>query len=256
MATADHFEKQLRHWSATASVEARLPGGARNEVRTVRIAGRRYVARQSLRPEPAVVWETDLLRHLSDRGIRVPTPIEARDGRFHIDGFMVLEWLDGEPPRTASEWKMAASALATVHAATTGWPQRPGFASTTELLTRDAGGDVDLSVMPAEVVNWLRSAWLPLRDCQMSVVHGDPHAGNIRITAQGAGLIDWDEARVDASMLDFSDIPVDPEPAVTKEFMEIVRIAADAWEAAACWDLEPAYARGRLQSLKVRTGNP
>jgi aminoglycoside phosphotransferase (APT) family kinase protein len=252
LATSDTFEERLRRWSFAAYVEAPLPGGARGDVRAVRIGGRRYVARQSLRPGPALLWEIDLLRHLFDCGIRVPVPLEAKDGSMHIDGFTVMDWLDGDPPRTAREWKEAALALGRVHAATRGRTQRPGFASSIELVTRDAGGDVDLSFMPAEVVTLVRSAWRPLSACETSVVHGDPHAGNIRISAQGVGLIDWDEARVDASILDFSDLPDDAAPSMPKGCLETARIAADAWETASCWILEPAYARRRLQSLQAR----
>lgn len=256
MAATDRFEEQLRHWSPSALIEAPLPGGARNDIRAVRIGGRRYVARRSLRPDAAITWELDLLLHLKTCGLRVPGPLEARDGRFQVDGLVVLEWLDGEQPRTQRDWREAALALDRLHAATRTWPQRPGFASTAELLARNAGGDVDLTAMPEDVVTLVRAAWQPLLGLPTSVVHGDPHAGNIRISPEGTGFIDWDEARVDVSLLDLSDIPVDPERQVPVEFLELVRIAADAWETANSWVREPEYARRRLKLLMARMGLP
>lgn len=250
-AETERFRQYLRQWSATASVEAVLPGGARNDVRVVRIGGRRYVARQSSRAHPAIAWEVDLLLHLAMCGLRVPRPLEASDGRLYVDGFVVTEWIEGDPPQTQHDWKEAIMALERVHAATRGWPQRPGFASTLDLLRQDAGGDIDLSIMPDDVVALVRAAWKPLLGLETSVVHGDPHAGNIRISSDGVGLLDWDEARVDVSLLDLSDIPIDLDQRTTRE-LEAIRIAGDAWETAGGWLREPVYARSRLQQLVAR----
>ena len=62
----------------------------------------------------------------------------------------------------------------------------------------------------------------------------------------GIGLLDWDEARVDHPDLDLADLPV---PALPAERNRPARAAVDAWEAAAGWRSEPAYARGRLAEL-------
>lgn len=256
MAATDRFQQLLRNWSANAHVEARLPGGARNDVRAVRIGGRRYVARKSFRSEAAIAWEVDLLLHLQTCGLRVPRPLESKDGRLQVDGFVVLEWLDGVEPRTMRDWREAVRALDRLHAATRTWPQRPGFASTVELLTRQRGGDVDLAALPANLVSIVRAAWEPLRGMPTSVVHGDLHAGNIRISPEGTGLIDWDEARVDVSLLDLSDIPADPDRQVPVESLELIRNAGDAWETANAWALEPAYARRRLRMLEARSEDP
>ncbi len=75
------------------------------------------------------------------------------------------------------------------------------------------------------------------------MVHGDPGAANVRVSAAGIGLLDWDEARVDHPDLDLADLPLpgsrDP----------VARAAVAAWEAAAGWRLEPDYARRRLAEL-------
>jgi hypothetical protein len=97
----------------------------------------------------------------------------------------------------------AARAGGQLHEVTAGWPQRPGFASTRELLGTDRGGDVDLTVMPPSAVAACGRAWAGLAGVPEAVVHGDPGA----------------------------------------------RAAANAWEAANCWQIEPAYARRRLARL-------
>ena len=52
-----------------------------------------------------------------------------------------------------------------------------------------------LTAMPADAVADCRRAWARLDGSPQAVVHGDPGPANIRISADGAGLLDWDEAR-------------------------------------------------------------
>jgi Ser/Thr protein kinase RdoA (MazF antagonist) len=160
--------------------------------------------------------------------------------------FFVLSWINGRPPSTDADWREVARTLERVHALTPVWPQRPTFASTVDLLTRDKGGDVDWAMMSPEAVERCREAWKPLEAMPQSAIHGDPR-GNSLITASGVALIDWDEARVDASMLDLAGIPGDHAPPAE---LAVARRAASAWEAAASWLLEPAYARRRLAELR------
>jgi Ser/Thr protein kinase RdoA (MazF antagonist) len=140
--------------------------------------------------------------------------------------------------------------LRRIHRLTAGWPQRPGFASTIELLTAERGGDVDLSAMPAAAVAACRQAGEELAGAPQAVVHGDPGAANIRVTEVGVGFLDWDEARVDCTDLDLAELPVSDLPPGR---LKIARTAATAWEAANGWIIEPAYARRRLAMLQ--TGN-
>ena len=79
-----------------------------------------------------------------------------------------------------------------------------------------------------------------------AVVHGDPCAANVRVSADGIGLLDWDEARVDHPDLDLADLPSVELPAAR---YRVARAAVAAWEAAAGWQLEPDYARRRLSEL-------
>jgi Ser/Thr protein kinase RdoA (MazF antagonist) len=234
----------LSPW-AGAEVLGRLGGGNRNVVVELRRGRERLVARTSRRTAAALDWELDLLAFLTGQGFRVPEVVPADDGQRQVDGVVVQRWLPGREP-TGRDWPGVADELARLHSLTTDWPQRPGFRSTRELLTEDRGGDVDLSVLPPVAVARCRAAWQGLTG-DHAVVHGDPGAPNVRITGEGVGLLDWDEARVDHPDLDFADLP---GVALPSPRAGAARAAVDAWEAAAGWELEPEYARGRLAALE------
>ena len=223
-----------------------LGGGNRNTVMEARLAACRVVVRRSRRPPASLDWEADLLDHLARNGLRVPVVVPALDGRRHIDGVMVQTWLDGMPPGTA-DWPAVTAFLRRLHKMTAAWPQRPGSASTSDLLTADRGGDVDLSAMPADAVTDCRRAWARLDGSPQAVVHGDPGAANIRISTDGAGLLDWDEARVDYTDLDLAELPGSDLPPPR---LALARGAATAWEAANGWLIEPSYAQHQLQLLR------
>lgn len=224
-----------------------LAGGNRNAVLEVCRGQERLVARRSLRAPASLDWEINLLGYLGYQGLRVPVIIPAVDGRRHIDGVLVQSWLDGMPPESG-DWPAVAATLRRLHAVTAGWPQRPGFVSTRELLKAERSGDVDLSVMPAEAVAACRAAWQRLAGTPRAVVHGDPGPSNIRISSDGVGLLDWDEARVDYVDLDLADLPAtDLLPAR----LTAARAAVRAWEAANGWTVEPSYARRQLALLQA-----
>jgi Ser/Thr protein kinase RdoA (MazF antagonist) len=91
-----------------------------------------------------------------------------------------------------------------------------------------------------------RDAWRTLATEAQSAIHGDPR-GNVLITNDGVAFIDWDEARIDASILDLADLPF--SDAVEPGRLALARRAASAWEAACGWTKEPEYARWRLAEL-------
>jgi Ser/Thr protein kinase RdoA (MazF antagonist) len=235
----------LAAWG-TPAVVGRLGGGNRNAVTEIRLDGRRLVARRSARPAASLDWEAALLDHLAGHGLRVPVPVPALDGRRHVDGVMVQTWLPGHQPGPG-DWPAVAATLRKIHQLTADWPQRPGFASTIELLTCDRGGDVDLLKMPADAVAACRRAWARLDGSPEAVIHGDPGPANIRVTGAGVGLLDWDEARVDCTDLDLAELPGRHLP---PERLTVARTAATAWVAANGWTVEPFYARRQLALLQ------
>lgn len=222
-----------------------LGGGNRNTVWEIRLGGQRLASRTSRRSPASLEWEISLLDHLARNGMRVPVAVPALDGRRHVQGVIVQTWLDGRPP-APGDWPAVATALRKLHQLTANWPQRPGFASTRDLLVTSRGGDVDLSVMPPEAVAACRRAWARLEGTPQAVVHGDPGPANIRITGRVAGLLDWDEARRDYSDLDLADLPVRSLPRTRQE---AARPAVTAWETASGWGIEPSYARQQLTRL-------
>ncbi len=245
----DRLERMLSAWSTTAQVEGQVGGGHRNRIWAVRIGGRRYAARLSTRPDATLDWEIQLLDHLYAAGMSVPAVLRTRDGRARVDGLILFSWLDGHPPASESDWRLVTDQLTRLHELTTGWSQRPLFRSSLQLLEEPAGGDVDLDVMPEDVVRRVRDAWRAVADGPISVVHGDPGAGNIRRQGGRVGLIDWDEARVDVSLLDLAALPLDFVPVVGQGGLALARRAAIAWEVANGWVPEPAYAQRRLAEL-------
>lgn len=225
--------------------------GNRNTVWQIRLHGRELTGQQlaarTTRREPASLdWEIALLGHLASHGLRVPAAVPALDGRRHVDGVIVQTWVHGMPPRP-DDWPAVLAALRRLHALTARWPQRPGFASASDLLAAERGGDVDLTRMPAGAVADCRRAWAALAGTPQAVVHGDPGADNIRVSPAGVGLLDWDEARVDHTDLDVAEVPGSDLPA---DRLRAARLAATAWEAANGWLLEPAYARRQLALLR------
>ena len=208
------------------------------------------MARRTPRANDALAWELDLLAFLADEGFVVPRPIPAIDGQLFHDGVCVLSWLDGDQPATDADWRLVAATLQRLHKLTMAWPQRPGFAGTRELLVDVSGGDVDLTAMPEDGVARCRTAWSATASESRSVVHGDPGAQNLRLTRTGVGMLDWDEARVDASVLDLAENPLAAEFVQPRSRLIAAQTAATAWEAANGWLIEPDYARRKLAALR------
>ena len=180
----------LEFWGEDAHRLERLGGGMANEVWSVRLDGRLAVARLGTRGNGDLAWETALLQHLDRQGLSVPAPIPTRDGRLFVDGLVVMRYLEGVPPRTKDDWRRVADTLRQAHRLTFGWPQRPGWRSSTGLLQAETGTRIDLGAMPPEGVARCRAAWSRLLGRRTCVVHGDPNPGNIRITAGRVALID------------------------------------------------------------------
>jgi Ser/Thr protein kinase RdoA (MazF antagonist) len=238
----------LERWGDdVARIEPLTGGVGVSEVWSVRVNGQLAVARLGRRSDVDLAWETALLHYLDREGLTVPVPIPTTDGRHFVDGLVVMTYVEGGPPETEADWRRVADTLGQLHRLTQGWPQRPGWRSSTDLLHAETGTKIDLGAMPAEGVVRCRAAWARLDRRRTCVVHGDPNAGNIRVTADRVAMIDWDESHVDVPDLDL----VLPHNAAGLDdgAHDIAAQASAAWEAAVCWDDE--YAVERLAEVRA-----
>src|SRR4051812_41100477 len=227
--------KTLGQWGEDVARVEPLAGGVANDVWSVRVNGHLAVGRLGKRSDADLAWETHLLKCLDREGLTVPVPIPTTDGRLFADGMVVMTYVEGGPPESEADWRRVADALRRLHRLTRGWPQRPGWRSSTDLLHADTGTRIDLNAMPPEGVARCRAAWTRLVGRQTCVVHGNPNnAGNVRMTGDRVALIDWDESHVDVPDLDL----VLPHNAAgpDDDALDIASQASAAWEAAVCWD--------------------
>ena len=224
----------LAQWGEDVVRIKRFRTGVANEVWSVRVNGQVAVGRLGDRSDADLAWETELLRYLDREGMTVPVPISTLEGRDFAGGLVVMTYLEGRPPETEPDWGRVADTLRQLHRLTQGWPQRPGWRSSTDLLDAETGTRVDLRAMPPEGVVRCRAAWARLTGRERCVVHGDINPGNIRMTADRVALIDWDEAHVDVADLDL----VLPHNAAGLDDAahDVAAQASAAWEAAVCWD--------------------
>lgn len=241
----------LQQWGDDAARIDRFPTGVANEVWRVRVDGQVGVGRLGDRSDEDLAWETALLRHLDREGMTVPLPIPTADGRDFASGLVVVTYVEGRPPQTEAEWRRAADTLRELHRLTDGWPQRPGWRASTDLLHAKSATRIDLDAMPSEGVARCRAAWARLVGRERCVVHGDPNPGNIRVTADRVALIDWDESHVDVPDLDL----VLPHNAAGLDpaALDVAAQASAAWEAAVCWDPTGAdgFAVERLAEVRA-----
>src|ERR1700691_1492919 len=143
----------LEQWGDDVVRIEPLTGGAGvHAVGSVRVNGQLAVGRLGQRSDADLGWETGLLRHLDGEGMPVRVPIPATDGRHFADGLVVMTYVEGGPPETEADWRRVASTLRQLHRFTYGWPQRPGWRSSADLLHTETGTRVDLSAMPPEGV--------------------------------------------------------------------------------------------------------
>ena len=235
-------------WGEDADRIERLAGGVANDVWSVRVRGKLAVCRLGSRSDADLAWEAGLLQHLDRQGLAVPVPIPAMDGRLFAGGLMVMIFVEGGPPGTEDDWRRVADTLRELHRVTQGWPQRPGWRSSTDLLNAETGTRIDLTAMPPEAVVRCRAAWARLAGRETRVVHGDPNPRNIRMTADRVALIDWDEAHVDVPDLDLGSLPANAA-GLEATAQDIAAQASAAWEAAVCW--KDDYAVKRLAEVRA-----
>src|SRR5690349_16106233 len=139
----------LERWGDDVVRLEPLAGGVGvNEVWSLRVNGHLAVGRLGQRSDADLAWETGLLRHLDREGMPVPLPIPATDGRYFADGLVVMTYVQGGPPGTEADWRRVAGTLRQLHRLTQGWPQRPGWRSSTDLLHAEGGSRGEVGEMP------------------------------------------------------------------------------------------------------------
>lgn len=222
----------LGAWGLTGT-PVPLPGGHRNTV--LRVG--QHVLKTTRRSEPAIEWLLPVSRIAATCGLNMPCPMRSRSGTFVVDGWTCEPFCVGGPTPPEA----IGDRIRRLHNAATDLPQRDGFASARDLLTKQVGGDIDLTAMPPDLTAHIKAAWQAIGN-ETTVVHGDLNRANILTDGNGVTtLIDWDEARCDHPLFDtvtLSDTP----PLVTRR-------ATLAWEIACSWHLEPAHARALVPSF-------
>ena len=252
MTTASDLARLLEPWGP-AEVEAEV-SGLRNRVWRVRLGGETCIARQNSRSASSLDWELDLLEALHGYGFTVPLPIPTSSGQRRIGGLVVFTFLQGREPAGPRDSQLVGDELRRLHELTTGWPQRPGFCTSHELLGTDVGGDVDMSLLTPQDAELCRDAWFQLPHRAATVIHGDPSPTNIRVDGDTVGLLDWDEARVDSPLLDLGALPDAGSAGLSEDDFRRAQQASVAWEVAVCWQLESDYASRRLRELRELSG--
>ncbi|MEL7114234.1 MAG: aminoglycoside phosphotransferase family protein [Pseudomonadota bacterium] len=222
-------------WGLPDCTFERLHGGSRNVVLRGTGETRGYVFKSTTRTEAQLAWLWQLRPHLSKAGVIGCLPVPAIDSGFSHKGWTAEPFVAGRPLTDHERFDLA-DVIAGFHALTGAVPQRPGFASSWELLTKDIGGDVDLSLMPLDLVAECRSAWRRLSLSSSAVLHGDLYSENVAVADDGAFILyDWDEARVDHPCFDLAALGATADPVATR--------AALAFEIACCWQIEPDRAQ-------------
>lgn len=238
-------------WTGLALVE-QIREGNRNEVWRGTLEGRSVSVRRSRRSPESLDWELDLITELDAAGIRVPVVVPTQDGRRHVGGIVVQQWLEGRAPSTEADWRAVADTLHhlhTLHPDGVGADlfQRPGCMVVTALGRSDRSVDADMAALPDDVAELVLQVFQSVSDAPVSVIHGDTGPSNIRIGPDGVvGLLDFDESRVDVCWHDLSELGVQ---ILDDETHARAQRLSHAWEAANAWVVEPDYARSRLERL-------
>lgn len=160
------IEKALLPWG-NYRVEGSLTGGYRNAAYLVELEGNRFVAKTSRRNEPALVWLEDVHKAAREAGFVIPKLIQSENGAYQHNGLTLEPFVEGRTI-SSNEIPELLERIGIFHQLTQDLPQRPGFASSVELLEIEQGGDVDLAQMPPKLVQICREAW--------QVFAGEPRA--------------------------------------------------------------------------------
>ena len=186
----------LEQWGDDVVRIEPLTGGVGvNEVWSVRVNGHLAVGRLGQRSDADLAWETDLLRHLDREGMPMPVPIPTTDGRHFADGLVVMTYVEGGSPETEADWRRVADTLRQLHRCTHGWPQRPGWRSSTDLLPR-------MTAVRVAMIDWDESH-VDVPDLDLALPHNaaglDDDAYDVAAKARAAweAAVCWDPSGTD-----------------------------------------------------------
>ena len=192
-----------------------------------RVRSGELVFRTTTRSEEAVAWLADVHDLAERAGFAVARHVPGPNGRLIERGWTCEPYLPGRP-FAPDELPQIRHRIAILHDLSRRVPQRPGFRSSLGLLQTDQSGDIDLAILPPDIVAACRAAWQPLAGLPLTIVHGDLKAGNLIWCDDGRpGLVGWDACRRDVKLFDSAEA-VD---------------ARLAWEVATRWTKEPERAR-------------
>ena len=228
-----------------------LEGGSRNPVFLLAQDERLWVAKATSRSESALGWLDPVQRAAEVAGFVVPRFVRTAHHTWSENGLTLEPFIEGEVPSSAALPSLAPL-IRRMHAETaTVTGQRPGFASAIDLLEQSHIGDIDLSSMPEPLVERCRELWLQVAGLPRAAIHADLHSGNILHTPDGRyALLDWDEARLDATVFDTWALVGAPGPEE--------QLILNAWEVAVSWHTEPGYAHRLATGIMglEHTGSP
>jgi thiamine kinase-like enzyme len=249
--TAQEMHKTLQSWGDW-TILAPLTGGYRNTAFVVERHGVRRVAKSTRRDENAMRWLKRVHEAARQADFKTPDLFENADGLLVFEGVTLETLIDGQPP-TRTQLETMLPQIEAFHTLTRHIEQRPGFASSLALLRESHGGDVDLSVMPRNLVTQCRTQWSAYGKFPQSVVHGDLNISNVVVSDEQFGLVDWDEARVDISCFDTLAL----RRATGQRLSPEDELLLDTWEIAVCWNVEPAHAHQLARQVEniVRDAN-
>ena len=235
--TASQMQTALQTWDDWEILQP-LTGGYRNAAFLVEQNGRRCVAKSTRRNEAAMRWLQPVHALARAVGFQTPDLIENTDGKLVCEGVTLETFVTGNPVTAVQLLEMLPQ-LQAFHQRCEKILQRPGFASSLELLHQTHGGDIDLNAMPEDLVFTCREHWAQNTGTKTTVIHGDLNPNNILIGPDGKyGLVDWDETRVDVPAFDTLALS-----RVAGQQLTALELALlDAWEVVVCWLIEPEHA--------------
>ena len=164
-------------WSVSADLVP-LAGGHRNVAfRTVGLR-QDLVFKSTSRMPTAIEWLLPVLDFARKSGFVIPPIVRSCRGNLVECGWTCEEFVEGRPLST-EETRCIRENIERFHSLAAAVPNRPGQASSQDLLELTAGDDIELDKMPSSLAEACRTAWSGLVGYPPTIVHGDLNAANM-----------------------------------------------------------------------------